>query len=222
MYNTTFHSSLEGWNPRWETDFEKNYGYDPELAKQLLDQAGFPGDANGQNRFQLEVRQSSLPGLPEAIEAAQAIMQAFKDIGIDASLFQTEFSQALDAMWPRHDAHFIIPLRQTIRQLTANIRIYWYTGPTDEERGIPTKGILYSESEIADRVYEQMLVETDQDIRNKISRELGDFLYDNYYSMPIVNVKATILANPDVVASYEFGGVTGVFFNLENAKAVKR
>ena len=86
MYNTTFHQSLEGWNPRWKTDFEKNYGYDPELAKQLLDQAGLPGDADGQNRFRVEVRQSSLPGLPEAIEAAQATMQAFRDIGIDAFL----------------------------------------------------------------------------------------------------------------------------------------
>jgi len=221
MYNTTFHQSLEGWNPRWKTDFEKNYGYDPELAKQLLDQAGLPGDSNGQNRFRVEIRQSSLPGLPEAIEAAQATMQAFQDIGIDAFLVSTEFSLALDAFRDRHDAHFILPVRQTIRQLTANMRIYWYTGPTDPDRGRPTRGVLYAESEIAERVYEQMLGETDQDVRDKISRELGDFLYDNYYSIPVVNVKATILANPEVVASYEFGGVTGVFFNLEYAKAAR-
>ena len=50
MYNTIFHDSLEGWNPRWAEEFDEKYGYDPERAKQLLDQAGFPGD-NGQNRF---------------------------------------------------------------------------------------------------------------------------------------------------------------------------
>ena len=71
-------------------------------------------------------------------------------------------------------------------------------------------------------MYEQMLGETDQNTRESVSQELGDYNYDNYMSMPVVNVKATILANPEVVASYEFGGVTGVFFNLENAKAVKR
>ena len=221
MYNTIFHQSLEGWNPRWETDFEQDYGYDPELAKQLLDQAGLPGDSNGQNRFRAEVRQSSLPGLPEAIEAAQATMQAFRDIGIDAFLVQTEFSQALDAFRDRHDAHFILPVRQTIRPLSANMRIYYYTGPTDPERGRPTQGVLYAESEIADRVYEQMLATTDVDVRNQISRELGDFIYDQYMTIPVVNIRATIVANPDVVASYAFGGVTGVFSHLEYATVTR-
>ena len=221
MFNTTFHPSLEGWNPRWESDFEENYGFDPELAKQLLDEAGLPGDANGQNRFRAEVRQSSLPGLPEAIEAAQATMQAFRDIGIDAFLVQTEFSQALDAFRDRHDAHFILPVRQTIRPLSANMRIYWYTGPTDPDRGRPTQGVLYAESEVAERVYLQMLAETDVAIREEISRELGDFLYDQYYSIPVVNINATIVGNPDVVESYAFGGVTGVFSHLEYATATR-
>ena len=202
MYNTIFHQSLEGWNPRWETDFEKDYGFDPELAKQLLDQAGFPGDANGQNRFRVEVRQSSLPGLPEAIEAAQATMQAFRDIGIDAFLVQTEFSQALDAFRDRHDAHFILPVRQTIRPLSANMRIYYYTGPTDPERGRPTLGVAYVEDALYDQTYEAMLGLTDPEERNRISRIMGDDIYDNYRTIPVVNIKATIVVNPDVVASY--------------------
>jgi len=219
MYNTTWHPSLEGWNPRWETDFEKNYGYDPELAKQLLDQAGLPGDSSGQNRVRVEVRQSSRTGLPEAIEAAQATMQAFRDIGIDAFLVQTEFSQVVGAFRDRHDAHFILPVRQTIRPITASMGIYWYTGPIDEERGRPTRGVLYVESEVADRVYEQIIGTTDPATRQRISQELGDFNYDQYMTIPVVNIKATIVANPDVVDSYPFGVVTGVFSHLEYAKA---
>ena len=75
MYNTIFHDTLEGWNPRWKDEFDAKYGYDPELAKELLDQAGYPGD-NGQNRFSLEVYQSSLPGLPETIGRAQGTAPA--------------------------------------------------------------------------------------------------------------------------------------------------
>ena len=108
MYNTIFHDTLEGWNPRWADEFDEKYGYDPELAKQLLDEAGFPGD-NGQNRFSLEVWQSSLPGLPETIEVAQTVAQSFQDIGIDAKLVEVEFARALDAFRDLHDAHFILP-----------------------------------------------------------------------------------------------------------------
>jgi peptide/nickel transport system substrate-binding protein len=221
MYNTIFHQSLEGWNPRWETDFEENYGYDPELAKQLLDQAGLPGDSNGENRFRVEIRQSSLPGLPEAIEAAQATMQAFRDVGIDAHLVSTEFGIALESFRDKHDAHFILPVRQTIRPLSANMRIYNYTGPIDPERGRPTQGVIYSESEVADRVYEQMLIETDPDVRNTISQELGDYNYDNYLTIPVVNIKATIVGNPDVVDTYSFGGITGVFTHMEYITAAR-
>lgn len=221
MYNTIFHPTLEGWSPRWKDDFEKHYGYDPELAKQLLDQAGFPGDANGQNRFRIEVRQSSLPGLPEVIEVAQTVAQSLQDVGIDAYIVETEFGEALAAFRDRHDAHFLLPVRQTIRPITANMRIYYYTGPTDEEKGRPTRGVAYMESEVADRVYEQMLGEADPDIRQRISQELGDYVYDQYYSIPVVNIKATIVADPEVVEEYLFGGVTGVFSHMEYIKAVQ-
>ena len=77
------------------------------------------------------------------------------------------------------------------------------------------------ESEVTDRVYEQMHSETDMDIRHKISQELGDYIYDEYQTIPVVNIKATIVGNPDVVEDYSFGGVTGVFFNMENIQATR-
>ena len=147
MYNTIFHDSLEGWNPRWSDEFDEKYGYDPELAKQLLDQAGFPGD-NGQNRFSLEVWQSSLPGLPETIEVAQTVAQSFEDIGIDVELVEVEFARALDAFRDQHDAHFVLPVRQTIRTINANARIYYYAGggQVSETSGLPSGGVAYIEA----------------------------------------------------------------------------
>jgi len=179
------------------------------------------GETNGNNRFKIEVRQSSLPGLPEVIEVAQTVMQSLQAVGIDAHIKETEFGKALEEFRDRHDAHYLLPVRQTIRPLAANMRIYYYTGPIDAEKGRPTRGVLYMESPIADRVYEQMLSETDMDIRHKISQELGDYIYDEYQTIPVVNIKATIVGNPDVVEDYSFGGVTGVFFNMENIKAAR-
>ena len=220
MYNTIFHDSLEGWNPRWADEFDEKYGYDPERAKQLLDEAGFPGD-NGENRFFMEVYQSSLPGLPETIEVAQTVAQSFQDIGIDAKLVEVEFARALDAFRDRHDAHFILPVRQTIRQINANARIYYYTGETNADTGLPNGGVLYMEGQLYDDTYEQLLIETDQAERDRIIRAMGDDIYDTYRTIPIVNIRSTLVVNPEEVAEYKFGSLTGVFGHLEYAKAAR-
>ena len=220
MYNTIFHDSLEGWNQRWADEFDEKYGYDPERAKQLLDEAGFPGD-NGENRFSLEVWQSSLPGLPETIEVSQSVAQAFEDIGIDARLVEVEFARALDAFRDLHDAHFVLPVRQTIRQINANARIYYYTGPINPDTGLPNGGVIYMEDPLYDMTYEALLEETDQAERDRLVRAMGDDIYDTYRTIPIVNIRSTLVVNPDEVAEYEFGSLTGVFGHLEYAKAVK-
>jgi ABC-type transport system substrate-binding protein len=220
MYNTIFHDSLEGWNPRWKDEFEQHYGYDPELAKQLLDQAGFPGE-NGQKRFYVEVYQSSLPGLPETIEVAQTVTQAFQDIGIDAKLVEVEFARVIDAVRDRHDAHFMIPLRQTIRPINANARIYYYTGEINPDLGHPDRGSIYMEDQLYDDTYHALLAETDPAKRHELAQTMGDHIYDNYRSIPVVNIRSTLVVNPDEVSEYVFGSLTGVFGHLEFAKAVK-
>ena len=220
MYNTIFHQTLEGWNPRWEDEFDLKYGYHPELAKQLLDQAGFPGD-NGQNRFSLEVWQSSLPGLPETIEVSQTVAQSFEDVGINVKLVEVEFARAIDAFRDRHDAHFILPVRQTLRPITANARIYYYSGSINAETRLPTGGALYMEGQLYDDTYERLLVETDLAERERLAQVMGDDIYDAYRSIPVVNIRSTLVVNPEEVADYVFGSITGVFGHLEYAKAAK-
>jgi peptide/nickel transport system substrate-binding protein len=221
MYNTIYHQSLEGWNPRWETEFAEKYKYDPELAKKLLDQAGYPGNPPGKNRFKMEVWQSSLPGLPETIEVAQSLAQSFKDIGIDVKIVETEFARAIDRFRDRHDADFLLPVRQTIRPIMENMQLYYYTGPVDPARGRPTQGAVYLEVPLADEVYPKLLAETDPAERNRLARSVGDLAYDEYRTIPIVNLKSTLVVNPGVVAEYHFGVVTGVFAYLEYVKAAR-
>ena len=220
MYNTIFHDSLEGWNPRWKDEFEQHYGYDPELAKQLLDQAGFPGE-NGQKRFYVEVYQSSLPGLPETIEVAQTVTQAFQDVGIDAKLIEVEFARVIDAVRDRHDAHFMIPLRQTIRPINANARIYYYTGEINPDLGHPDRGSIYMEDQLYDDTYHALLAETDPAKRHELAQAMGDHIYDNYRSIPVVNIRSTLVVNPEEVSEYVFGSLTGVFGHLEYARRAR-
>jgi len=66
-----------------------------------------------------------------------------------------------------------------------------------------------------------MLGESDMVARQSLAQELGDYVYDQYLTIPVVNIKATIVANPEVVEEYLFGGVTGVFSHMEYIKALQ-
>ena len=169
----------------------------------------------------MEVWQSSLPGLPETIEVAQTVAQSFEDIGIDVELVEVEFARALDAFRDQHDAHFILPVRQTIRQINANARIYYYTGDINPETGLPNGGVIYVEDPLYDETYEALLEETDQAERDRLIMRMGDDIYDTYRTIPIVNIRSTLVVNPDEVAEYQFGSLTGVFGHLEYAKAAQ-
>ena len=84
-------------------------------------------------------------------------------------------------------------MRQTIRQINANARIYYYTGETNPETGLPNGGVLYMEDQLYDDTYEQLLIETDPQVRNEIIMKMGDDIYDTYRTIPIVNIRSTLV-----------------------------
>jgi ABC-type transport system substrate-binding protein len=102
-----------------------------------------------------------------------------------------------------------------------NMRIYYYTGPIDEQAGRPIGGTIYTEDPLFDRNYEALLAETDPAERERLAREVGDKVYDEYRVIPVVKFRSTLVVNPEVVREYVFGSLTGVFGHLEYAKAVK-
>jgi peptide/nickel transport system substrate-binding protein len=70
------------------------YPYDPNKAKQLLDEAGYKAGANGM-RFTLSFKTSTDS---EASLRAQMIQQMLKQIGIDVTIESSEFGTFLDAI----------------------------------------------------------------------------------------------------------------------------
>ena len=109
----------------------------------------------------------------------------------------------------------------TLRPITANTRIYYYTGDINPATGVPGGGVAYIEDPLYDETYHQLLVETDDHERNRLAREMGDNIYDNYRAIPIVNIRSTLVVDPDEVAEYVFGSITGVFGHLEYVKVAR-
>ena len=116
---------------------------------------------------------------------AQTVAQSFEDIGIDVKLVEVEFARALDAFRDQHDAHFILPVRQTIRQINANARIYYYAGGgKTNAAGLPTGGVAYIESPLYDETYHKLLKETDPQVRHDLVQKMGDDIYETYRTIP--------------------------------------
>ena len=77
------------------------------------------------------------------------------------------------------------------------------------------------EDPLYDETYERLLEETDPNERHHLIMRMGDDIYDTYRTIPIVNIRSTLVVNPEDVAEYEFGSLTGVFGHLEYAKAAR-
>ena len=64
-------------------------------------------------------------------------------------------------------------------------------------------------------------METDPQVRHELIMKMGDDIYDTYRTIPVVNIRSTLVANPEEVSEYKFGSLTGVFGHLEYAKRAK-
>ena len=77
------------------------------------------------------------------------------------------------------------------------------------------------EDQLYDDTYHALLAETDPAKRHELAQTMGDHIYDNYRSIPVVNIRSTLVVNPEEVSEYVFGSLTGVFGHLEYAKRAR-
>ena len=76
----------EGWDPRFEAEFEDKYGFDQERARELLAEAGY-GDG-----LELDFPTMNFSGNPELSQIAEAIQLDLAEVGIDISLQEMEYT----------------------------------------------------------------------------------------------------------------------------------
>ena len=68
----------EGWNPEWEKQFDQTLWLQPDKAKALLKEAGFPAG------MKLKLLAFVNPGESEGPQVADALGIYFKDVGVEA------------------------------------------------------------------------------------------------------------------------------------------
>ena len=194
VYVYGFTPGHEGWDPRFETDFEANYGYDPDRAKDLLAEAGF-----GEGDIEINFPTMNFSGNPELSQIAEAIQLDLDEVGIKINLQEMEYTalrpdlvakQAWGRMWMSRN----LPIRTTQEA----VRVFY------ADEGV-THAAMYDELEA---LYNELKETIEPAERERIAKAMGNFAFDNYISIPIAQIFYELTVDPDIVAEYIFSGQT--------------
>ena len=186
--------SHEGWDPRFEAEFEANYGFDQDRARQLIAEAGYePGD------IELEFPTMNFSGNPELSQIAEAIQQDLEAVGITINLREMEYTairpdlvakQAWDKLFMSRN----LPIRTTQEA----VRVFY------ADEGV-LHAAMYDELEA---MYQELKSTIDLAERDEIARRMGNFAFDNYISIPIAQIFYELTVDPEIVDEYIFSGQT--------------
>ena len=214
MVVTFWLPSLPGWNPEWAATFEEKYGYDPERAKELLKEAeelnGGPLDWSD-SYLLITPRQE----LSELEDIGEAIHGYWREVGVDLRLEQKEFAFFREAFLAGK-IHGIAwtdatPFRETDQEM---IRVIY----ASKSQGGP---VNFFESEFIDQKYQELISTVNLDTRDRILREVGQNLFDEYATLPMFTISSEFVVNPAVVAEYRTSGILPPR-HLEYIKAARK
>ncbi len=186
----------EGFDPTLIERFPDQYGYEPERARQLLDEAGYP------ERFPdptIPLILTQLPGQPEVPLQMEMVQQYLTAVGLQAEIRQIDHA-TIGTMGRAREAYFLNPNRNApVRPTETGLRAF-YTNP-----GGPYEGF---ESDEIGAMVAELIRTRDLDERDQIAREAFNYLFDNYAAVPLFEVKSIVAVNPATVADWTFPGVT--------------
>ena len=198
-----YHPALPGYDPSWSEQFDEKYGYDPERAKELLAEAGYP------DGFTMQLKITQLPGLPEMIPAAEALFGYLSAIGIKVEAEEMEWAKVRSNYRGKTTHNWIYPIRGTYRPAQVTLRFYNVSA---------LEGFISSyENKEIDELYDRLINSVDADERAGLLRDIGQIKFDNYGEVPIAWLPGQLIIDPSVVKSFVYpGNINASFSHIED------
>jgi ABC-type transport system substrate-binding protein len=185
----------EGWNPRWVDEFESKYGYDPDLAVELLAEAGYgPGDIS------IKMQSTVIPGNAEIPLVIETLSTMWEEVGINTEIQDMEIGTWLNS-WTSHETHgfFSLTRNTPIRTTQEGLRIFFIGGEDGFFHGFDDDYLNQQYFCIRDSV--------DAQVREDCARNAGDFMFDNYTHAPMFQITFDMVVNPEYISSWQYPGV---------------
>lgn len=195
----------EGYREDLAEQFEEFYGYDPERARALMAEAGYPEEFENPV---IPILSSNLAGNPEFPTMAE-LMQVFLDeVGFQTEIVELDWA-GLGALRRAREARMFHPMRNMpVKPSAVGIGNYYASS------GRPN---VNYEDPVIEELNEQYRASTDLDERNDLAGRIFQQAFEQYAVAPLASLSAEIMINPETVAGWTFPGVTSAgisHFNL--------
>lgn len=200
------HRSKPYFNPEWEKNFLKEYGYEPEAARGLLAQAGY----GPSKPLKLKLRLQNLADYGGSQDVQEAVAEMWRKVGVETELAviqDTEFRSVND----RFGWKDLVNINASSSFDIQAWRVY--------NSSLPPRGAL--EHHEVDPLVRQLNQTMDETQQQALLRRLGDVSFPLHSNIPLFWLPAELVVNPGVVASWPYpGSVSRIFSHFETIKAV--
>ena len=192
----SFHPDLTPWNPQWDADWEAEYGYDLEAAKQLLANAGYP------EGFEIIVPMYPFPGAPELPQIAQFMQLAWAEIGVDLVLRDEDRSAVVARRRQKANHETALATTPSFKAQEAQMMLF---NAHKDDGGVVW---MYETKELND-LYHVLQTTMDADERAKVLIQMGDIKFYEHEWIPLFWVPIEMVVDPKVICSWTFPGWEG-------------
>ena len=207
-----FHPAMQGWDEEFPALIEELYGYDLPKAKALMAEAGY---ADG---FKTIMHDTVWVFSPALNLVNEAVATYLREINIDVELAPVEWGSVVSPMLRAHAAHGRI---QPFPGFGLKAPAIGSKLEHDARNPDKPQWVLYSHDDLND-IYDQLDITVDRAERERLQREFGRHLIENYAMIPTVNVPAEFVFDPDVIESYTVHGLHGgTFTDMAETKATR-
>jgi peptide/nickel transport system substrate-binding protein len=202
------HAPHEGFEPALVERFEEMYGFDPDRARELLEEAGYP-DAFPDPI--IPIVSTTLAGNPEFPTMAELLQVFFEDIGLQTELREMDYA-SLGALGRGRQAYVVSPVRNApIRPSELGLR-NTFTPQGSYFHGYEDDTIVAMIDEISQTI--------EPEERDRLIRAAFTYVFEQYTDLPMASVNAEVTVNPDVVGGWVYPGVTS--FGLSHWHLIER
>jgi len=167
--------------PKWKAWSEREFRYDPALAKKMLAEAGYP------NGFELNFANTALPGTQFMVDVGTAVADMWTKIGVRVKLKHYEWGSFAPLI--RGDqGHLIggVSMYRTVGRPDMPWRYEGSFGADSEQHLLGDKTICEADCKAFGAIYKELNEERDRAKRTALTDHMVELVSNTWMAVPII------------------------------------